>query len=296
MQRNVGSTVARLRSALGLDLGPLFRDAGRLLAGRGGNTGAPAGELEATPRARQLAALVQARHEGLRTRVLPHVARFLSPSRFLLGQLRDWGIPEQRSQHLPTGMDLELPERTPRPADGLRFAYIGSLVPVKGVDVLLRAWGQLSPALRASSSLRVFGPNQYEPAHVRELERLAVEVGATLEGPLERDHVGRALCEADVLCVPSVWYENAPLGVFEATRARTAVLASDLGGLAEMVREGENGWRFAPGDAGALAARMEELIRDPGRLDALDFDRVHVPDVDEQVDGIEAVYREVHGS
>lgn len=292
VQRAVGTTVARVRESLGIDLGPLARDAGRWLGGRG-DTGASAAELEATPRARELAREVEARHEGLRARVVPHVARFLSPSRFLLEELRAWGIPEERSRHLATGMDLELPERGPRPARGLRFAYVGSLVPVKGVHVLLEAWALVEPALRDGSTLSVFGPAQHEAAYVRELRRRAPEVGATLAGPLEREAVGRTLCETDVLCVPSIWFENAPLVVFEATRARTAVLASELGGLAEMVRPGANGWHFRHGDAGDLARRMTELLREPARLDALEFDRVRVPTVDEQVSEIEAVYREV---
>jgi glycosyltransferase involved in cell wall biosynthesis len=69
-----------------------------------------------------------------------------------------------------------------------------------------------------------------------------------------------------------VWYENSPLTIHEARAARTAVLVSDLGGMAELVEPGRQGWRFPPGDAAALARALEGLIRDPGALARLDFE------------------------
>ena len=70
----------------------------------------------------------------------------------------------------------------------------------------------------------------------------------------------------DVLVVPSVWYENTPFVVLEAFAAGVPVVASDLGGLSEVVREGENGCLFPAGDARSLGALLQSLAADPGRL------------------------------
>jgi glycosyltransferase involved in cell wall biosynthesis len=52
--------------------------------------------------------------------------------------------------------------------------------------------------------------------------------------------------------VPSIWYENSPNVILEAFAHRTPVVASDLGGMAELVEDGVNGLRFTPGDASSL--------------------------------------------
>ena len=80
-----------------------------------------------------------------------------------------------------------------------------------------------------------------------------------------------ALAETDLLIVPSVWYENSPFTIHEAVTTRTPVLVSDLGGMAELVEPGRNGWRFRPGDVGHLREHLERILRDRAVLSRLDF-------------------------
>ena len=65
------------------------------------------------------------------------------------------------------------------------------------------------------------------------------------------------------MAVPSLWYENTPFSVLEALHVDIPVLASDLGGISEIVHDGENGRLFRAGDAEALAAVLRELVADP---------------------------------
>jgi glycosyltransferase involved in cell wall biosynthesis len=90
--------------------------------------------------------------------------------------------------------------------------------------------------------------------------------------------------DMDVLVVPSTWYENTPFVVLEAFAAGVPVIASDLGGLGEIVSE-QNGLLFAAGDPRALRRRIEQVAGDPGWFAGLDvrpldgigacFDRLH---------------------
>ena len=68
------------------------------------------------------------------------------------------------------------------------------------------------------------------------------------------------LASADYLVIPSLWYENAPVAVIEAAAYGLGVVASRIGGLPELVREGGTGVLFPPGDANALAAAMRGLL------------------------------------
>jgi glycosyltransferase involved in cell wall biosynthesis len=71
--------------------------------------------------------------------------------------------------------------------------------------------------------------------------------------------------------VPSLWYENAPVAVIEAAAYGLGVIASRIGGLPELVREGRTGLLFEPGDAAGLAATMQGLL--DGRLVLHDLTR-----------------------
>jgi glycosyltransferase involved in cell wall biosynthesis len=81
--------------------------------------------------------------------------------------------------------------------------------------------------------------------------------------------VGRVLAGADVVVVPSLWYENSPVVIQEAFAAGVPVIASQIGALAEKVRHGENGLLFPPGETGALRKLLDSLIEHPAQIEEL---------------------------
>ena len=70
------------------------------------------------------------------------------------------------------------------------------------------------------------------------------------------------LHDVDVLVVPSMWIENAPFIIREAFAAGVPVIASNLGGMAEMVKDGVDGLLFPPGDAVSLGGCLRRLIEE----------------------------------
>ena len=290
-QRTVGTAIAGVRSATGIDLAPLARRTAGAL-GRGG-----VAEFVPPPPA-DVAAMAKAAEERSRTlheRIVPAVDLFLAPSRFLRERMiAEWGIPARRIEHLRFGMDLAGFRANPRTSSAsLRVAFLGSLIAVKGPHVLLEAWKRIPAELRAKGSLVLHGPAQHEPEYVARLQTLAAEAGARILGPLDRSEVARALASIDVLVVPSVWFENAPLVIAEALAAGTPLLVSDLGGMAELVEEGKGGWRFRTGDADDLAEKLGALLLDPGRIARLAPPSDPPPSFDSHVDAVEARYRKL---
>jgi glycosyltransferase involved in cell wall biosynthesis len=167
---------------------------------------------------------------------------------------------------LPPPGESPASDRTSRSDGSLRIGYIGQLVPIKGVDVLIRAFRRLDPRGRRLE-LVIYGDPSANPGHVRWLRHLAGRrPGITFAGrfdPTEREAVFASI---DLLVVPSVWYENAPLVVEEAQEAGLPVVASNLGSLTEVVRDGVDGLLFEGGNDRALAARLQELVDHPERL------------------------------
>jgi glycosyltransferase involved in cell wall biosynthesis len=102
------------------------------------------------------------------------------------------------------------------------------------------------------------------------------------------------LAKLDVLVVPSLWYENTPFSVLEALHTGVPVVASDLGGLAEIVVEGQSGFLFPAGDARTLAALLESIAADPERLSALSSPQP--PSIDDNLTRLQTLYDELLAS
>ena len=285
-EQRLAGWISGLKKRTGIDLGPAARRAGRKFTKRVTDDDGPDASAEALWMDR-----LAEREDAFRARLVPAVDRFLSPSAFLRDRFVEWGLPPDRIEHLPTGVDLDAFDAVPRAprGDRLRVAFLGSLIPAKGPDVLLEAWGRLAPEQRERAELTVYGPPA-QPDFALRLEALAAEVGATLGGPLLREQVAAELARTDLLVVPSVWFENAPLVILEALAARTPLAVSRLGGMAELVREGEHGVHFAPGDADDLARAIGALIDDPARLDAFHTGDARPPTLDEMHDEVLALY------
>jgi glycosyltransferase involved in cell wall biosynthesis len=200
----------------------------------------------------------------------------ISPSRFLRNLILKQ-VPEIRPDRLiytENGMKTEgifAAEKTRDPLGRLRFGFVGSLVPYKGVEVAVEAMRRLNDP---RAVLLVFG--RFDPERDAYHSKLLQLANANpqfrnveFRGPFDHANIASVFAEIDALVVPSTWYENAPLTIREAHLAGTPTIVSDLGGMAESVRCGIDGLAFKPGDANDLASIMLQLVADPAKLAAL---------------------------
>lgn len=184
---------------------------------------------------------------------------FLAPSAFLRDRFVAWGLAPERIRLMPNAIrgggapGVEAPR-----ARRNRFGYFGAMARHKGVLVLLDAAARLA---RAGSDLRVTlhgGLGWADEAFRAEFARRLGEAQGVAQhlGPYAPGEAPRLMREVDWVVAPSIWHENAPLVVLEARAAGRPVIASGLGGLAEMVTDGVDGLLVPPGDAAALAEAM----------------------------------------
>ena len=157
-------------------------------------------------------------------------------------------------------MDWEGARHHPRVERGqgepVRVLFLGSLVPHKAPHLLLEAWGQLPGVTREAATLRVLGPDQHEAGYVEGLRRAAEPLNVTVGGALGREEVRAEMARTDVLVTPSQWTEIRPLVMLEAFAAGARVIATDLGGMAELVADGLPGTLFREGDVKGLRAAL----------------------------------------
>ena len=143
----------------------------------------------------------------------------------------------------------------------LVFGYIGVVDPVKGIHQLVEAFEPL-----ANAELRIYGgETDYAPYPDRRrfLAQLQRSPHIRMMGRYEHREVGRILGEVDVVVVPSIWYENAPLVIREAFLARKPVVTAAFGGMPEWIQNGVNGLLFRPRDVADLRRTLERFIADP---------------------------------
>jgi glycosyltransferase involved in cell wall biosynthesis len=140
----------------------------------------------------------------------------------------------------------------PRPVPAApRFLFVGQLERHKGVTLLLDAWEKAGLAAGASLEIAGDGSLAAETA-----ARAAALAGVSMLGKLSGHDLVAAYDRASHVVVPSLVIENQPTVILEAMSRGAPVIAASTGGIPELVREGEHGALFPPGDADALAGEL----------------------------------------
>jgi glycosyltransferase involved in cell wall biosynthesis len=185
---------------------------------------------------------------------------FLSPSNALGERYRATGTTGDRLRIVPNGVDtvrFSVLERKPVPGE-LRVTYAGYLGPHKGLDVLIDAVARIPR--REALKVRLIGAGwqmqelneRIASAGLQQTMRISTGVPHKLMEDVYR--------ETDVLVLPSIWPENQPCTIMEAMACGLPVIASDLGGIRELITHGRQGFLFGLGDSGELA-RLIELFQ-----------------------------------
>jgi glycosyltransferase involved in cell wall biosynthesis len=197
-----------------------------------------------------------------RNRALRNARHVFCPSAYLRDVALRWGIDPERVSVLPNPAP-KVPALPPR--DELRrelafsentLVFAGRLGPQKALDVLLRALADV-PAV----ALVVAGDGPERAALERTSVELELDGRVSFLGAVPRERVLRLFRAADASVLPSAW-ENFPHTVVEALTVGCPVIATAVGGVPEVVRDGENGLLVEPRDPEALAVAIERFFGD----------------------------------
>lgn len=164
---------------------------------------------------------------------------------------------------LPYGVGVAIPPEPRGPAQRpIRFGYVGSIAPHKGLHVAADAMRTLDPA---AASLHVWGNAGAYPEYTEDLKRRGASI--VFEGRFREEDKPRVFGAMDVLLVPSIGLESFGLAAREAMTCGVPVIATEGGALTEMFAAGECGELFPAGDAAALARILQRVVADPSLVD-----------------------------
>ncbi len=189
------------------------------------------------------------------TGVPRRIDRFITPSNFLRGKLIEGRISRGRITVIPNFTSLDVRADAP---EGDYFIYTGRLLAEKGIDLLIRAAGAVEGA-----RLLIVGEGPMEAELKSEAEKFG-SGRVEFTGYLSGEDFERTVAGARFVVLPSRWYENLPFSIMEAMAAGKPVVATDIGGIPEMVDDGETGLLFPIGDEEALRSCLERMNSDAG--------------------------------
>ena len=180
---------------------------------------------------------------------------------------REMVIPESKLVTIPNGIDLSYYHRDyslPREAlgigrDEIVIGIVARLEPVKGHDVLLRAFRQVM-AHHPACRLLIVGGGSLRDSLEDEARRAGITAQVTFTGP--RRDIPALLSLMDIFVLSS-HEEGLPISLLEGMAAALPVIATSVGSIPEVVGEGKNGFLTPPGSVDGLAAALNRLVADP---------------------------------
>lgn len=187
-----------------------------------------------------------------------NVHTFLFASNFMLEKTREfWKGEAFRTAILRNPFDS--PSHTRRSDPGDYFLYFGRLIDEKGVDLLLKAMGNVPEA-----RLKIVGSGPDE-ARLREQARSSGHESVEFLGALWGSSLDEVLYGCRAVVVPSLWHENFPYVILQAFAASKAVIGSRRGGIPELVEDGKSGFLYDATDDHALAGALRALWSNPAK-------------------------------
>ena len=175
----------------------------------------------------------------------------ITPSEFYRKKFIEFGIDENKISHIPNFLSTEQVDYDVIPNQDY-FLYFGRLSEEKGIMTLIKAMEGIKSTLKVVGT----GPLQDEiKQFVKDKNYKNIEILGFKSGK----ELNTIVANAKAVVLPSEWYENGPYSAIEALRLKVPLIGSDLGGIPELIDEGENGYIFEHGNDFELNRKLNKL-------------------------------------
>ncbi|HRI88611.1 MAG TPA: glycosyltransferase family 4 protein [Candidatus Hydrogenedentes bacterium] len=186
---------------------------------------------------------------------------FAAPSRFTGEKIIEFGIPREKVRFVPNFIHLEQYEPCFTPGNYL--LYLGRLSQEKGVHTLIEAIKNVPEV-----PVMITGRGPYEEDIRRQVASSGLNT-IKLTGHLSGEPLRDAIRNSMAVLIPSEWYENCPLALIEAYAYGKPVIGAKIGGLGDMVRDGDTGYQFEAGNVAQLTEVMKKAVNDRAKLEEM---------------------------
>ena len=189
----------------------------------------------------------------------------ISPSQFVINKLKSNGLfKDVKSKKIPLGIELDNKEKFEKNYSTTNILYVGNLGEHKGVHVLLNAFKKIN---NINIRLDIVGKGLCsEKLKLMSQNDNRIKFHDFLEGK----ELLKMYLHSNLTVVPSIWYDNSPMVIYESFSYGTPVIGSKIGGIPELIEDGFNGYLFEAGNVNELQQLLETLIDSPETLEKLE--------------------------
>lgn len=196
------------------------------------------------------------------------------PSNFLKRKLVSFGLEPRAIKVISNFSNLPIASLRPirfSEGKGLRAISVGRLIEAKGHSYLIDAIGMLSSAERRNFHLTVVGDGALAAQLMQQVRELDLSSAVTFLGKVSHDRIADLLSEANIYFQPSVicddgTEENLSVAVLEAQQVGLPIVASDIGGLPELMMDYPFGWLVPERDSKAISLIIKRILADPQKF------------------------------
>ena len=230
--------------------------------------------------------------------IVEKVDMFIAPSKYLMNRfINDFKVPKSKIIYLDYGFPIHyLQPVEHRTNDIYTFGYIGTQIPAKGINLLIKAFSKIEK----KAVLKIWGRTNGQSTTA--LKNLAKESKNEIQfcGEYVNQNLAtEVFSKIDSIVVPSIWGENSPLVIHEAQACKIPVITADFGGMKEYVEHNKNGLLFKHRNENDLAKKMLFAIENPKKLK--DFGNIgylhsktgEVPNISEHCNELTKLYKQV---
>jgi len=184
----------------------------------------------------------------------------IAPTKYLFNEFKEWGVNSDKLMYLADGIEDKYFKNIEKSqSNKFRFAFIGAIVPEKGLHVLIDAFNKIN---NPDILLYVFGSLDCDKRYSKEIkEKCGLNERIIFKGTFPPTKIGKIFRSIDCLVLPSIWMENSPLVVKNALLAKTPVIASDIPGVQDDINNNENGLLFEIKNDQDLKDKMLQMIK-----------------------------------
>lgn len=194
---------------------------------------------------------------------LSHTHHLIAIGRYVVDYFRKQLLPDARVYYIPNAIDAKYFELN-GPGNSCTILYAGRVIRRKRLLDLIHAFARVA-AQMPSAQLRVAGEFESEPSYTARVRQAITDARLAdrvqMLGGLSEENVLREFATCDVLALPSV-QETTPMVIAQAMAAGKPVVATPVGGVAEMVQDGITGFLVPVGDSTRLGDALVRVLGD----------------------------------
>ncbi|MFA6098841.1 MAG: glycosyltransferase [Patescibacteria group bacterium] len=173
----------------------------------------------------------------------------------------------------------------------VRFGFFGSVLKHKGLHLLIKAFNELP---RETAELHIHGDYSFDPVYYRQCKKISKHPFIFFHGAYSPKDLANIFKSIDTTVISSICWETGPLTLLESLASKTPAIVPDTSGPREIIEKYRGGLMYAFRDVDSLRQRLQEIIKNPDKINDLTLSIRPVRNQTDQAQEIIEIYEKIN--